>query len=170
MVLAQRNNVLVGTPFKLFPSHYGSRSTHHFAHHPSFLHVSIPLWFSLNLVDDVTDVMPAESFHPTMVLAQRGGSYKPRSSQVVSIPLWFSLNSKLEDSDLDLTPFPSHYGSRSTERVHRAYGGDSCFHPTMVLAQRDSQRSCSRCVKRFHPTMVLAQQPLLQKIIQDYRG
>ena len=46
----------------------------------------------------------------------------------------------------------------------------SSFHPTMVLAQLLAQRGIQLLVPRFHPTMVLAQQPLLQKIIQDYRG
>ncbi len=54
-----------------------------------------------------------ERFHPTMVLAQPCGEDGLSGSHSVSIPLWFSLN-KFIAGDSKYKMFPSHYGSRST--------------------------------------------------------
>ena len=76
----------------------------------------------------------------------------------VSIPHWFSLNSSLQDSQAIAPTFPSHIGSRSTKRQR-----GTVSHPQKVsiphwfslnLQRRTrSQFSCTG----FHPTLVLAQ-------------
>ncbi len=100
-----------------FPSHIGSRSTcsHYRASIINF--VSIPHWFSLNMIPSHTSTIPLSSFHPTLVLAQPttdmpaysawhgcfhptlvlaqpdGRPARPPICRTVSIPHWFSLNS-----------------------------------------------------------------------------
>ena len=83
------------------------------------------------------------SYHPTMVLAQRVGNMKARSTvSPVSIPLWFSLNEATEFPVERLATFPSHYGSRSEE-------------PSFVVRPRSWTRpwkrsfSFRRCESRF---------------------
>ncbi len=102
--------------------------------------VSIPLWFSLNYVP-VEITSKYYGFHPTMVLAQPLVSPAFLFQSPVSIPLWFSLNSRwLSPRSGGLSrfhptmvlaqlaerllgyrqskKFPSHYGSRSTEKSY----------------------------------------------------
>jgi len=133
-----------------------------------------------------------------MVLAQRNQEH-PEDGRGVSIPLWFSLNLEDQAPRRSGLQFPSHYGSRSTGREILARSRPPvsiplwfslnwtglafllmviCFHPTMVLAQRERRESAgsssafpshygSRSTSWrlfilfrtcFHPTMVLAQQ------------
>ncbi len=145
----------------LFPSHYGSRSTKGLSgRQERSLHVSIPLWFSLNPgIDKGRSQRQQVSiplwfslnlnsvwflscriirFHPTMVLAQ-----PRRFLNLWLSPLGFHPTMVLAQQDVCdaiedvIIQFPSHYGSRSTFfHASPELLDVVSFHPTMVLAQR----------------------------------
>jgi len=74
-------------------------------------------------------------FHPTLVLAQPHRRSPTVGQRPVSIPHWFSLN---ETDTTGTNPgilFPSHIGSRSTQRTCKCFSASCRFHPTLVLAQ-----------------------------------
>ena len=122
MVLAQRWPCkTTENAAEQFPSHYGSRSTGRTQLRPKSLSaVSIPLWFSLNIIPFENPVVEQTSFHPTMVLAQL-------------IPL--------ARKNVSTNAFPSHYGSRSTKLKASRKSSRLSFHPTMVLAQRSRRNT-----------------------------
>jgi len=100
--------------------------------------VSIPLWFSRNLILLILSQLRLLGFHTTMVLTQLG--------KLSATP---SIHS-----------FPYHYGSYATclseiWRKHSALG----FHTTMVLTQPNPILLDIDVLDRsFHTTMVLTQQ------------
>ena len=95
MVLAQQESRSEPHPLAMFPSHIGSRSTWKVLGAQSFSKVSIPHWFSLN----------ERLIQKSPVVVH------------VSIPHWFSLNDVIYAGAFHLLGFPSHIGSRSTERT-----------------------------------------------------
>ncbi len=97
-------------------------------------HVSIPHWFSLNWSEKVILTAPCTSFHPTLVLAQL----------------------KEKDVIAEARVFPSHIGSRSTDKRNSTTYHPFSFHPTLVLAQPMPAKVKSNTAS-FHPTLVLAQ-------------
>ncbi len=116
------------------------------------------LWFSLNWRECYYGDV-AESFHPTMVLAQ------PRLPRTVLRPLsGFHPTMVLAQPVIVLSKddedrvFPSHYGSRSTmTKAKYIIRKVKSFHPTMVLAQLVVVDGNYLLETSFHPTMVLAQ-------------
>ena len=129
------NHVRSVQVLRAFPSHYGSRSTYFPTIFRTKSHVSIPLWFSLNLKfmawRDPIVVFPSH-------IGSRSTLRNPerRELLLVSIPHWFSLNSVT--------------GRTSSQ-------GTTRFHPTLVLAQPENYDGLSYVLSRFHPTLVLAQ-------------
>jgi len=111
--------------------------------------VSIPHWFSLNLVRLSLLMIRMLCFHPTLVLAQH--------IYVVESPSWstgFHPTLVLAQHNTwkrleELTPmFPSHIGSRSTYFARAARLPQAGFHPTLVLAQQADQRSVDKSYGR----------------------
>jgi len=107
--------------------------------------VSIPLWFSLNIVIAYSKLGKWYGFpshygsRSTNCPPER--NVRPRS---VSIPLWFSLNLlkiglvvEVEIVSIPLWFSLNNHGCESAE------GGNTCFHPTMVLAQPDGSSTAT---------------------------
>jgi len=150
LVLAQPQNLgSTSCAYPTFPSHIGSRST---VLHPQ-------------------KRFKAAHFHPTLVLAQLFISFKHQVHiLLISIPHWFSLNQEAVANNPSLAKFPSHIGSRSTDKLRFQRSMESDFHPTLVLAQ-PSGRGSRLCPMDFHPTLVLAQRSIAPKAargIQDF--
>ena len=143
-----------------FPYHYGSHATNHVQETQRYKVVSIPLWFSRNLVETTAlDTRP--SFHTTMVLTQPSkrqgslqggcrfpyhyGSHATLYAWVyvwrfaVSIPLWFSRNQQRFPVELPLLRFHTTM-VLTQQRTSKLNSSELfCFHTTMVLTQLDRQ-------------------------------
>ena len=60
--------------------------------------------------------------------------------------------------------FPSHIGSRSTQKTRSPNSSQNCFHPTLVLAQLFHLFGAITVSTRFHPTLVLAQLTAFRRV------
>ncbi len=112
--------------------------------HPTMVLAQLPLWFSLNGYEQKELVFKNGVSIPLWFSLNEFLYVYTSTSINVSIPLWFSLNRTAH-------PSARHMASR--------------FHPTMVLAQPEAEKTRLFHLG-FHPTMVLAQRIYIKEVIK----
>ena len=142
-----------------FPSHSGSRSTRTFSRKSESSSFPSHIGSRSTSTRDAGTGKTRNSFHPTLVLAQRvHGTWRRRQDYEVSIPHWFSLNTTTATrSEPPSASFPSHIGSRSTASETRLRSGYRNVSIPHWFSLNSARVSALGTRWSFHPTLVLAQ-------------
>jgi len=168
MVLTQHILTIPGVSgTTMFPYHYGSHATieDNTVAHDFIFNVSIPLWFSRNSSDSVTEIKSNTEF--PYHYGSHATSYFIIYNYIlyVSIPLWFSRNVKSKGLAYHVFGFHTTMVLTQQNYTQKTEQPITCFHTTMVLTQRRYFDTGKLNVTRFHTTMVLTQRIQLRHYI-----